>query len=75
MNKLPAVINPTGIADPLASVRQYIIEDNVVKTVFKLPPGTRYTPEIMLMEFGQYKRMKYHINPMDGTTTLVTLYK
>lgn len=65
----------TGVSDPLASVRDYIIEDTPQYTRFKLPPGTRYTPTVMLLEFNQYKSMKYKVNPMDMTTQIVTLYK
>ena len=73
MNEL-AKQGTQGVSDPLAGLRDYIIEDNFQRTVFKLPNGTKFLPSIEILE-RNYKRMKYKINPMSGTTSIVECYK
>ena len=63
-----------GVSDPLQGLPDYIIEDNFIKTVFKLPAGTTFMPSIEILE-KNYQRMKYGINPHDGTTHIVTCFK
>lgn len=63
-----------GVSDPLAGLRDYIIEDNSQYTKFKLPEGTKFIPSIEILQ-RNYNRMKYGINPINGTTTIITCFK
>lgn len=63
-----------GVSDPLQGLRDYIIEDNAVRTVFKLPAGTKFMPSLEILQ-RNYKRMKYNLNAMNGTTQIVTCFK
>lgn len=73
MNEL-ATQGSKGVSDPLAGLREYIIEDNFIKTVFKLPAGTKFLPSLEILE-KNYWRMRYNVNPFDATTNIVTCFK
>lgn len=67
-------INVQTVDDFLASVRQYIIADDEFHTVLRLPKGTKFIPNMSIIGV-RYKRMSYGVSTLNGTTTIVTLYK